>query len=225
VEIINQNQQNGTFSARGVCPHCSVPSLLFHVAGPHWKGPVGTQPAESNCLLQCQNCQEVTFVIATRHPQTIILSYKASFPLGNPAGSVDIRIPENVRNDFVEALFCETVQAYKATVVMCRRALQSSCKDLGAEGSRLIDQIDNLFSKGRITEALKKMAHEIRKLGNAGAHPDDDLLSDVTKDDAEDIVEFTEQYFEHIYVMPARMAEMMKRRAGTGPAAAPSGNV
>ena len=149
---------------------------------------------------------------ARSNSQTLLYVYKESFPLGNPDASVDKTIAAGVRADFVEAQRCRSVNAYKATVVMCRRSLQASCQDLKAEGTRLIDQIDDLAAKGKITTALRDMAHDVRKLGNEGAHPDEDGLGDVIPEDADDIIEFTRQYFEHVYVMPARSAAFKKRR-------------
>jgi Domain of unknown function (DUF4145) len=213
MELINQNPQTGGFSARGMCPHCSLPSLHMFVVGPHIKPTSGTNGPESNVLVQCQNCQAVTFIIGHRNNQhSPLYVYKESFPIGNPEASVDKAITTGVRADFVEAQRCRSVNAYKATVVMCRRALQASCQDLKAAGYRLIDQIDDLAAKGKITTALKGMAHDVRKLGNEGAHPDEDGLGDVTEEDADDIVEFTRQYFEHVYVMPARSESFRKRR-------------
>jgi hypothetical protein len=173
-------------------------------------------------LLQCQNCEGVTYIVGSRNAVLGLYEYKASFPVSNPETLVEATIPVDVRTDFIEALRCQGIAAHKATVVMCRRALQSSCKEQKAVGTQLIQQIDDLAGKGVITKALQNLAHQIRKLGNAGAHPDDDALSDVTKNDADDIVEFTGQYFEHVYVMPAKMAQMIKRR--TAPAAGATGS-
>jgi hypothetical protein len=121
-------------------------------------------------------------------------------------------IPESIRNDFKEALRCQGVSAYRATVVMCRRALQTSCHDLKAGGDKLIQQIEDLAAKGKITASLKDLAHQVRKIGNVGAHPDEDGLEDVIAADAEDIVEFMNQFFGHVYIMPARMEALKKRR-------------
>jgi len=218
MDLINQNQ-NGAFSARGVCPHCSLPSFHVFVVGPYIKPASGQNPLEANVLVQCQNCQGVVYVVGIRNSSTGVYEYKESFPVDNPEASVDETIPAAVRDDFVEALRCKSITAYRATVVMCRRALQSSCKDQKATGTQLIQQIDDLAAKGVITRSLQNMAHQIRKLGNAGAHPDDDALSDVTAEDANDISEFTRQYFEHVYVMPARMAELVKRHTPSTAAA------
>lgn len=48
------------------------------------------------------------------------------------------------------------------------------------------------------------MAHKIKLGGNRGAHPSDKKL---TKDDADAVLEFSREYFQHVYVMPARMAK------------------
>lgn len=213
MHIIENQQAAGVFNARGVCPHCAHVSLHLMAASP--TGIRRTEPhaIESHGLVQCQNCHGVTLVVGTRDPQSGMLTHKEHYPVNNPEEVVEKTIPVGVRDDYVEALRCRTVLAYKATVVMCRRSLQSSCKNLGAEGAKLIHQIDDLATKGTITAALKDMAHDIRKLGNEGAHPDQDGLGDVIKDDADDIIEFTRQYFEHVYVMPAKSAEFKKRRA------------
>jgi hypothetical protein len=212
MKVVNENPGNGAYCVRGVCPHCSIPTLHIFGAVPLIKAADGQRPAESNVLVQCQNCQGVTYVVASRNPVANSYEYKESFPLENAEASVDGTIPPGVRDDFVEALKCKSVRSYKATVTMCRRALQASCHQFGAAGDKLISQIDDLAKKGKITEALRGMAHDIRKLGNDGAHPDEDGLGDVIKEDAEDIVEFTRQYFENVYVMPAKSEAYRKRR-------------
>ena len=184
----------------------------MQVAGPYLKPGAGGNAVESSVLVVCQSCQGVIFVAANRNPQNGFLTYKESYPLGNPEASVDKTIPAGVRDDYVEALRCRSVSAYKATVVMCRRALQASCRNFKAEGKKLIHQIDDLATKGKITTALKEMAHDVRDIGNEGAHPDEDGLGNVTPEDADDIIEFTRQYFEHVYVMPARSDAFRKRR-------------
>jgi hypothetical protein len=54
---------------------------------------------------------------------------------------------------FSEALRCQSVKAYNATLEMCRRALDSSCLQLGADPKlgTLQKMIDWLYSQGKIT--------------------------------------------------------------------------
>ncbi len=100
---------------------------------------------------------------------------------------------------------------------MCRRSIQTSCLDQKADRKKkLVAQIDELASKGVITEPLRQFAHEVRLEGNDGAHPDPDGLENVTPKDADDIIEFTREYLHHVYVMPAKLAA---RKSVAAPAA------
>jgi hypothetical protein len=64
--------------------------------------------------------------------------------------------------------------------------------------------IDWVHAQGKITTPLKDMAHKIKLGGNRAAHPSDRTL---TEGDADAVIEFTGEYFYHVYVMPARMAK------------------
>src|SRR5207245_1589530 len=112
-------------------------------------------------------------------------------------------IPDAIKPDFQEALRCRWVNAYNATVEMCRRALEASCIEQGATPDIVLSKmIDWVHAQGKITTPLKDMAHKIKLGGNRGAHPSDRTL---TSEDADAVIEFTEEYFQHVYVMPARM--------------------
>ena len=94
-------------------------------------------------------------------------------------------VPREIFSDYTEAVKCYNIGAYRASVVMSRRALQQALEDRGAtKGNRLLDQIDELKSKGIMDKATASLAHGVRHFGNYGAHPQDDLLADVTQDDA-----------------------------------------
>jgi len=127
MELINTQQGSNAFNARGVCPHCAHVSLHLGVASPAVIQITEKNTHESNALLQCQNCYGVTLVVGSRERTAALFTYKENFPVDNPEETVDKTIPPGVRDDYVEALRCRTVRAYKATVVMCRRSLQSSC--------------------------------------------------------------------------------------------------
>ena len=125
------------------------------------------------------------------------------YPEGAVNDTVDEAIPKDIKKDFQEALRCMGVNAFKATVAMCGRAIQASAIQLGASGKDLVNQIDDMAAKGIITNPLKEMAHDIRITRNVGVHPDKDGLKDVEEKDAKDIISFTREFFHHVYVMPA----------------------
>jgi uncharacterized protein DUF4145 len=85
---------------------------------------------------------------------------------------------------------------------MCRRIVQVSAVVLGGSaGKRLVGEVT---AKQVITPTLQRFAHEIRSVGNAGAHPSEDL-NEIGEKDAKDMLEFTDQFLEHVYVMPKKL--------------------
>jgi Domain of unknown function (DUF4145) len=220
MEIVNFPQYSQV-GARGDCPHCSCRSLFQPVGGGGYQE---LRPGNYYHLVssaQCQACKRFVLVIGTRHQSAGNAPYvlEAVYPLGKPNDSVAAEVPRLIAEDFSEALRCEWVKSYKAAVTMCRRALQASCVDLKAKDGKLQEQIDDLAEKRVITTALQETAHEIRSVGNDGAHPGKDGLNDVTEKDARDIIEFTRHFFHHVFVVPA----MLKARQAPRPAAATSG--
>lgn len=216
MQIINF-PQNGfsVIGASGICPHCSDKSYFKPVTG----GYSEDRPAKGEVVLcagaQCEACKEFVLVIGFRGRSTQgPLSLRAVFPLGKPNDMIEEGIPTEIGADFREALRCRWVGAFKATVTMCRRAIQASCLDKKAgPKKKLTEQIDEIGESGLITEPLRLFAHEVRLEGNDGAHPGPDGLNSVTEEDADDILEFTREYLHHVYVMPEMLARRKERES------------
>jgi hypothetical protein len=171
---------------------------------------VGGGACRSWAVLQCQGCKKYILGAVERDSLDKQCSYIEHFPLGRPNDTVAAEVPENIALDFREALRCRWVDAYNATVEMCRRAVQASCIDLSAPPEqKLVHQVDWLSKEGKITEPLRQMAHRVRLGGNLGAHPPEDpgdpteIVIDATYADA--VIEFTRDFFQHVYVMPERL--------------------
>lgn len=93
-------------------------------------------------------------------------------------------LPEEVLLDMLEASKCMDIEASKAAVVMARRALQRALLLKGADKTLpLHKQIDKLKDDGIISSDVASLAHGVRYLGNFGAHPDDDILNDISFED------------------------------------------
>lgn len=207
------------FTLRGRCPHCLRDAVFTQVTSACVEsGRPSTGTARWVSGLQCQGC--LSYILATvvydpnRLKSPSILRYETHYPLGKPNETLGPGIPPDVATDFVEAIRCQSVEAYRACVVMCRRAVQTSVIEKNAQGNTLVKQIEDLAAKGIITASLKDVAHEIRLTGNAGAHVDG--LEDVKEEDASAIVEFTRQYLDYVYVMPERLkARRPQAKAGT----------
>jgi len=111
-------------------------------------------------------------------------------------------VPENVLDDYSEAVSTFNVSAYKASVAMARRALQQALEDKGAtkgSNSNLFKQIDELKSKGLLSEPAFHLAQAVRAFGNYGAHPNDDLLAQITHEDAETALMAAKKILKELY--------------------------
>lgn len=117
-------------------------------------------------------------------------------------------IPELIRSDLDEAKACFSAGAYRAAAVMARRAMQVAALDKGATKDKLVAQITELQQSGKITTDLKDWADAVRWVGNDAAHPNG---VQVTKDDADDVMQLAEQFLHVLYVAPALAAGIRKR--------------
>lgn len=155
-------------------------------------------------VMRCSNpkCCGVVFLHYDRREKRIIKVYPENVP------KCDERIPEKIRNDFLEAKGCLGTEAYKGTITMCRRAIQNTAIEKGAKKKDLFGQLNELVSKGIIPTSLEKLSHKIRSMGNYGAHPDKDGLDEVKEKDAKEILEFLEHFLTYVFVMPKRVEEL-----------------
>src|SRR5271157_1601193 len=189
------------FSLRGECPHCATNSVFMIVGVPHMQASprarYGDNIRVAISAMKCQGCLQYILGIVDFDFLQNRAEYCGHYPIGSPDDKVPDGIPSNIGAGYSEALRCKHVKAYSATVLMCRRALQVSCDTEKAEGNDLFKQIDDLASKQRITEPLRKMAHRIRLLGKKGAHGDySDIDDTITEKDASDAVLFMHHYLE-----------------------------
>ncbi len=227
MEIVNfAPQQFVNVGASGLCPHCPNQSYFRPVGAAYIEQILGRQGNRIVNAAQCESCKGFILVVGERPFQQQPYTLVDVYPLGKPDDRVDDAVPDEIKPDFREALRCQWVKAYKATVAMCRRAIQASALEKGASPKKkLVEQIDELAGKGLITKPLQRLAHRIRLTGNVGAHPDEDGLADVTGQDADDIIDFTHQFFEHVYVMPAKLEAHEKREKEAAESSPNSGGV
>ena len=159
-------------------------------------------------ISECNSC-EFFFLVALNGFGEITNIYPN--PLPKP---IEKKTPVFLKKDLEEAYLCFSVNAYRATSVMARRALQLCCIEKGAPDKTLRDQIDWLLGKQIITKDLKEWAHEVRLTGNDSAHPLRDITKDnpVSREDAEDILTLLEQFIEVLYITPALAEERKAKR-------------
>jgi len=195
------------FVLQGECPHCGKEAAFPSVTSLYRSTGAMDFPEVTVGAARCIACNDYILGILETKPTRSGARWVCAgyYPLGKPDDSVAEEIPDEIKPDFQEALRCRWVDAYNATLEMCRRALESSCIREGANPDiALAKMIDWVHGQGKITTPLRDMAHKIKLGGNRGAHPSD---RETTKQDADAVIEFTREYFQHVYVMPARMAK------------------
>jgi hypothetical protein len=198
------------FVLTGECPHCRGKAAFPAITQTFFEnlpGPDQDNIAVAAC--RCIGCNN--YILGILKSEYLgggrsQWKYHCHYPLSAPNESAAEEIPDEIKSDFKEALRCRSVDAYNATVEMCRRALEASCLQQGAPdpNASLSKMIDWVHGQGKIANSLRDMAHKIKLGGNRAAHPSHRVLSE---QDADAVLDFTSEYFQHIYVTPARMAK------------------
>lgn len=116
-------------------------------------------------------------------------------------------VPTEVRECYSEA-YPIVHLAPNAFAGQIRRAFEFICKDKGAPGKNLAQQVKWLGEQGMIPGSLAKMTASLRLLGNAGVHATD---KKVTREDAWAIDGFFRSIVEYVYVAPAKLHEYEER--------------
>ncbi len=208
-------QTNTTWKTQKfTCPHCHAVSAFDCVFSA--RGFSGGQYHPISVWV-CHNCDKFIFVRqeSTPHEHVSRESFRVISVLPASEPSVDSRVPEGIAADFAEAARNFNIASYKSSAVMARRTIQKMCLNLGAtKGKKLHEQVTELQGNGKLHPDLAAIATEIRFLGNDGAHPEDDGLDEITADDAKEILDFTAELLDDLYVRPQKVAAMRLRREG-----------
>lgn len=102
-------------------------------------------------------------------------------------------------------------ESWDAAAVMARTAMETALKEQNAQGSKLINKIEDLASKGILPPLMKEWAHEVRLLGNEGTHSDH-FSTGVERKDANDIAEFLDYLLEYLYDLPKKISAYRHRK-------------
>jgi hypothetical protein len=142
-------------------------------------------------------------------------------PLGRlwpkPAKYLSYDIPEIVRNSLDEAFTCFRSGAFGACAVMAGRALEGIVWHFGTDRAYLGPGIKELHSKGVIDARLAAWAEALQKARNLSAHASGERVS---KEDAEDLLDFVSAICEYVFVLTLQFDDYMKRHGAAATAAA-----
>ncbi len=118
-------------------------------------------------------------------------------------------VPNIIRSTYDQAARSFSASLFEPCVLMCRKCLEATCRNLGAKGHDLNTELQGLFDGGHIDSRLLNWAHEIRLIGNEAAHDPD---TKVSKRDARDALDFTEAILIYIFSLTSRFEAFRARR-------------
>lgn len=132
-------------------------------------------------------------------------------------------VPDNLKSIFDEAALCYSHNCYIACASMFRLCLDVTTKDLlkewleanqqsanqpnAKQKDKLFNRIEFLIERGVIPSDLKEYVHHIRLDGNDAAHD-----GSTEKDEAEDLLDFSELFLERIYTVKKQLELAQERR-------------
>jgi hypothetical protein len=117
--------------------------------------------------------------------------------------AVPMHISENIQRCYVQGLDNLLRKQFDAAGAMFRKALDIATKELKETNGNLVNRIDALATKNKITPAMKDWAHAIRLDGNEAAHDGDPI----GKETCETLKSFTELFLMYAFTLPIMLEE------------------
>jgi len=118
-------------------------------------------------------------------------------------------VPAEIRKSFQEAQRCLQAKCFLAAALMCRRTLETVCRHY-VPARTLAEGLRKLEEKDIIDKTLLKWADALREDGNLAAHGVD---ANFSREDASDVVDFTEAILDYVFVLHDRFEQYQARRA------------
>jgi HEPN domain-containing protein len=119
-----------------------------------------------------------------------------------------LQIPDLARKDLQDAQRCFHHGIYSAAAVLCGRALERLVKE--KTGERTISKgLKLLKDQGVIDTRLFEWADALRHERNIGAHASE---HEISKENAEDVIDFTHAIFDYVYTLSEKYQAFIKRK-------------
>lgn len=131
-------------------------------------------------------------------------------------------LPQEVGDDFREALVCYAHDCWNAFAAMCRRCLQSVAQHLGADGSTKVEaQIKELKDMGVVDDESFAQLRQVMLAGHDGAHPH---LPKLSRERAAVLLQLVKDVLYQLCVRPGKVREAAAlrdaQRKGSSPGTA-----
>ena len=195
------------------CPHCNTKSGLSLVSAPRYEYMHRFKSEWVGFVYRCDACNQPVFLKS----RVISLADPVSFnenmvEIERPAESFELQhLPDEVAEDFKEALVCYSNSCWNAFAAMTRRALQSTATHLGSEGSTKVQQqLEDLRKMGVVEKEGFDQLKAIMLAGHDGAHPH---LPKLSAERAAVLLELTKDALYQLFVRKAKIEESVRLRS------------
>lgn len=182
------------------CGFCGIvvgPSLRYICTGIKRVNGGHTTNTRFATIAICPNCNKPTYLSE---------DLKEHIP-GPLIGNSLKYLPQEIENLYNEARNCISVNAYTSSVLSCRKLLMNVSVSKGAPlGKKFIEYVNFLDENHYTPPDSKEWVDHIRKTGNEATHD----IPSIEKDDAIELLEFTEMLLRFMYEMPGKMMRHRK---------------
>lgn len=162
-----------------------------------------------HALVCCEKCRKPALFRFERYAGEDWGKPEGLWPNGRVGPSA--YIPKPLRDEFVQAQRCFSAKAFTASTVMVRRTLEGVCVEHGVTSKTLDKGLAELQEQGKLDGRLVEWANALRVLGNQAAHY---TGTPVTREDAQDALDFALALLDYLYVLTRRFEQFQGRRAG-----------
>lgn len=190
------------------CPWCNVAS---RVEPKHWHQAPALKEFYFFVVCPVRECDRAVLIVVedTNH----LFSRKLAVEKGTvyPDSTVQYApegVPEQIAEEFGEALACAASGRYLGAALVGRRVLQAAARQMISGEFRSLEAEIDAIPDDRLNVALKRQAHQVRLIGNDAAHADA-----VGADDVDDLLGFVGQVLDALYVAPHKVAKLEAKRA------------
>lgn len=201
------------------CPHCDTHSrfLAQNTIIVEDEYAPGEKNRDFHTLATCEHCEDVVYVRCSDidiDPDWAFF-YHYHHP-SSPGPTRSNEVPCEVFDAISEAHRCWQAGAFLATLVMCRRTVETLFHDRGVPASTSLQKsIEAARAKKLFETSNLDLADLLRLLGNAGAHQSSkaSFLSDKSSASkaARDAYKLTSDLVAQVYVVPAKVKEMHRK--------------
>lgn len=173
-----------------ICGYCGTkvgPSFHYYC-----KREINTQTRITGSVYICPNCNKPTYITQDEQVPGPILGKDIDY------------LPQDIQNLYDEARKCITVNAYTSSVLSCRKLLMNISVSKGADAGKSFGfYVTFLEDNHFIPPNSREWVDHIRKKGNEATHE----IPEINKDDAIELIEFTEMLLRFIYELPGKMSK------------------